>query len=299
MVRERAIIEDPEVAPDGSIAVDRTSIRSRDVTDRPFGWLPKSETLGRIGNLILVAATYLFLYVPLIVLLVFSFNTDAFPSPWKGFTWKWYVELFHTTQLWDAFYNSLIVATSSTLISLTMGVFLIFYAAQGGRIGKFLNLFYGNVVVPETVLAVGLLSFFSLVSIPLGLTTLILAHTVLGLGLVIPICYARFLELDPRLNEASLVLGATPFQTFFKITLPLLRPALLATGLLIFIISFDDFVLSYFCAGSSSETLSLYILSMLRSGISPIMNALTAVLLVLSSILVIIFFSLKTRTRIF
>ena len=179
-----------------------------------------------------------------------------------------------------------------------MGIFLIFYAAQGGRIGKFLNLFYGNVIVPETVLAVSLLSFFGLVRIPLGMTTLILAHTVLGLGLVIPICYARFLELDQRMTEASLVLGATPFQTFFKITLPLLRPALLGTALLIFIISFDDFILSYFCAGSSSQTLSLYILSMLRSGISPIVNALTAVMLVLSSILVILFFSLKARTRI-
>lgn len=268
-------------------------------TQRAVRWQPRGETLGKVGNLILVAATYLFLYVPLIVLLVFSFNSEAFPSPWKGFTWKWYVELFHTEALWDSFYNSLIVATSSTLISLTMGVFLIFYAAQGGRIGKFLNLFYGNVVVPETVLAVGLLTFFSLVSIPLGLTTLILAHTVLGLGLVIPICYARFLELDERLTEASLVLGATPFQTFLKITLPLLRPALLATGLLIFIISFDDFILSYFCAGSTSQTLSLYILSMLRSGISPIVNALTAVMLLLSSLLVIIFFSLKSRTRIF
>ncbi len=258
----------------------------------------KSASLGKLAHLILVAATYLFLYVPLVVLLVFSFNTQAFPSPWKGFTWKWYIELFHTAPLWDSFQNSLIVATSSTLISLTMGIFLIFYAAQGGRIGKFLNLFYGNVIVPETVLAVSLLSFFGLVRIPLGMTTLILAHTVLGLGLVIPICYARFLELDQRMTEASLVLGATPFQTFFKITLPLLRPALLGTALLIFIISFDDFILSYFCAGSSSQTLSLYILSMLRSGISPIVNALTAVMLVLSSILVILFFSLKARTRI-
>lgn len=286
-----------QIIADGSIAANPALPEKTSETG--LGWRPKSGALGRLGNLILVASTYLFLYVPLIVLLVFSFNTEPFPSPWKGFTWKWYVELFHTAPLWDSFCNSLIVATSSTLISLTMGVFLIFYAAQGGRIGKFLNLFYGNVIVPETVLAVGLLSFFSLVCIPLGLTTLILAHTVLGLGLVIPICYARFLELDQRMTEASLVLGATPFQTFFKITLPLLRPALLATGLLIFIISFDDFILSYFCAGSTSQTLSLYILSMLRSGISPIVNALTAVLLILSSLLVGVFFSLKTRTRIF
>jgi spermidine/putrescine transport system permease protein len=258
-----------------------------------------NSPIGRILNLILVACTYLFLYVPIIVLLVFSFNTEGFPSPWKGFTWKWYHELLQATHLWHAFSNSLIVAVFSTLISLTMGMFLIFYAAQGGRIGKFLNLFYGNLVIPETVLAVSLLGFFSLISVPLGLMTLIFAHTVLGLGFVIPIVYARFLELDTHMTEASLVLGATPIQTFFKVTLPLLRPSLIATGVLVFIISFDDFILSYFCAGSSSQTLSLYILSMLRSGISPVVNALSAVLLVLSSVLVLVFFSLKTRTRIF
>jgi spermidine/putrescine transport system permease protein len=261
----------------------------------------QSGKLSSIGLLAVVTATYLFLYVPLIVLLVFSFNTEGFPSPWKGFTLKWYHELFQATHLWASFLNSLIVAICSTAISLTMGVFLIFYVAQGGRIGKLLVLFYGNLVIPETVLAVGLLGFFTLISIPLGLTTLVLAHTVLGLGFVIPIVYARFVELDYRMTEASLVLGATPIQTFFKVTLPLLRPSLMVTGLLVFIISFDDFILSYFCAGSTSQTLSLFILSMLRSGISPIVNALSAVLLLFSSILVLLFFifSQKTRTRIF
>lgn len=261
--------------------------------------MSRRSQAAKISNLIFIAATYLFLYVPIVVLLVFSFNTEGFPSPWQGFTWKWYQELFEATHLWNAFFNSLIVAIFSTLISLTMGIFLIFYAAQGGRIGKFLTLFYGNLVIPETVLAVSLLGFFSLISVPLGLMTLILAHTVLGLGFVIPIIYARFLELDNRITEASLVLGATPIQTFFKVTLPLLRPSLIATGVLVFIVSFDDFILSYFCAGSSAQTLSLYILSMLRSGISPIVNALSAVLLVLSSLLVFVIFSLKTRTRIF
>jgi spermidine/putrescine transport system permease protein len=247
----------------------------------------------------IVTATYLFLYVPIVVLLVFSFNTEPFPSHWKGFTFHWYKELFHSVHLWQAFWNSLIVALFSTSISLAIGVLLIFYAAQGGRIHKFLVLFYGNLVIPETVLAVSLLGFFTLVAIPLGLTTLILAHTVLGLGFVVPIVYARFVELDRRLKEASLVLGATPTQTFFKVTLPQLVPSLIATALLVFIISFDDFILSYFCAGSSAQTLSLYILSMIRSGVSPVVNALSAVLLVLSSILVFIFFSLKTRTKLF
>ena len=261
----------------------------------------KSGKIGYIGTLLIVGFTYLFLYVPLIVLLVFSFNTEGFPSPWKGFTLKWYYELFQASHLWASFLNSLIVAFCATGISLTMGVFLLFYAAQGGRIGRFLTLFYGNLVIPETVLAVSLLGFFTLVAIPLGLTTLILANTVLALGFVIPIVYARFVELDYRMTEASLVLGATPIQTFFKVTLPLLRPSLIVSGLLVFIISFDDFILSYFCAGSTSQTLSLYILSMLRSGISPIVNALSAVLLILSSSLVLIFFwiSQKTRTRIF
>lgn len=255
--------------------------------------------MGRIGTLIGVASVYLFLYVPIVVLLVFSFNTEGFPSPWKQFTLKWYHELFHSIYLWKAFANSLIVAFFSTLISLCIGVLLIFYAAQGGKVSKFLVLFHGNIVIPETVLAVSLLGFFSLVSIPLGLTTLILAHTVLGLGFVIPIVYARFRELDYNLTEASLVLGATPLQTFFKVTLPLLAPSLFATALLVFVVSLDDFILSYFCAGSSSQTLSLYILSMLRSGVSPIVNALSALLLFLSSLLVMIFFSLKTRIRIF
>ncbi len=255
--------------------------------------------MGRIWKLLIVASTYLFLYVPIIVLLVFSFNTEGFPSPWKGFTWHWYGELLHSTHLWQAFLNSLIVAICATSLSLIIGVLLIFYAAQGGRTGKFLSLFYGNLVIPETVLAVALLSFFTLISIPLGLTTLIVAHTVLGLGFVIPMAYARFLEIDLRLTEASLVLGASPAQTFFKVTLPLLRPALIATALLVFIISFDDFILSYFVAGSTAQTLSLYILSMLRSGVSPVVNALSAVLLVLSSFLVLVFFSLKSRTRIF
>lgn len=261
----------------------------------------KAGKLSYFGSIAIVVCTYLFLYVPLVVLLVFSFNTEGFPSPWKGFTFKWYHELLHSSFLWASFLNSLIVAVCSTAISLTMGVFLLFYAAQGGRIGNFLNLFYGNLVIPETVLAVGLLGLFTLISIPLGLGTLVLAHSVLGLGFVIPIVYARFLELDYRMTEASLVLGATPVQTFFKVTLPLLRPALIVTGLLVFILSFDDFVLSYFCAGSTSQTLSLYILSMLRSGVSPVVNALSAVLILFSSLFVILFFTIsqKSRTRIF
>ncbi len=253
----------------------------------------------KTSSFLFIAATYLFLYLPIVILVLFSFNTEGFPSPWKSFTLRWYHELLHSIYLWDAFYNSLIIAISSTFLSLLIGTFLLFYAAQGGRVGSFLVLFYGNLVIPETILAVSLLGFFSLISVPLGLTTLIIAHTVLGLGFVIPMVYIKFLELDYRLTEASLVLGATPIQTFYKVILPLLRPTLITTALLVFIVSFDDFILSYFVAGSATQTLSLYILSMIRSGVSPTVNALSSVLLALSSLLVMLFFSLKTRTQFF
>lgn len=251
------------------------------------------------AHLFFTIATYAFLYLPILVLLIFSFNSGSFPSPWTGFSWQWYEELFTARHLWIAFSNSCIVAISSTALSLFLSTCLIFYAAQGGKIRKYLALYYGNVVIPETVLAVALLGFFTLASIPLGLNTLVIAHTVLGLGFSIPILYARYHEMDKRMIEASLVLGASSIQTFFKVILPLLRPSLIATGMLVFIISFDDFILAYFCTGSSAQTLSLYIMSMLRTGVSPVVNALSAVLLALSSIFCLIFFSLKSRARIF
>ncbi|QVL57182.1 MAG: ABC transporter permease [Simkaniaceae bacterium] len=254
--------------------------------------------LRNLGGLFVVVASYLFLYLPILILIVFSFNTKSFPSPWDQFTFKWYHELFNSSALWRSFSNSLIVACISTSLSLLMGIFLIFFRAQGGRVQKALPLFYGNLIIPETMLAISLLSYFTLFKIELGMPTLIVAHTVLGLGFVIPILYTRYLQLDNRLTEASEALGASSFQTFIKITLPLLKPTLMAAGLLIFILSFDDFILSYFCAGTSVQTLSLYLLSMLRSGISPIVNALSTILLLLSALLVMLFFSPKIRSRI-
>ncbi len=259
----------------------------------------KKGRFGKCASLFVVIGSYLFLYLPILILIIFSFNTKSFPSPWEQFTFKWYHKLFSSSDLWRSLTNSLIVACFSTSLSLIMGIFLIFFRAQGGRIHKALPLFYGNLIIPETMLAISLLSYFTLLKIELGMPTLIVAHTVLGLGFVIPILYTRYLQLDKRLTEASEVLGASSFQTFIKITLPFLRPTLLATGLLIFMLSFDDFILSYFCAGTSVQTLSLHLLSMLRSGISPIVNALSTILLLLSALLVLLFFSPKIRSRIF
>lgn len=261
--------------------------------------LRKIDKASHYLNSFFVFLIYLFLYVPIVILFVFSFNSKPFPGAWDSFTVKWYETLFKSPSLWESFKNSLIVASLSTFLSLAMGVLLIFFRASGGKIARFLPMFYGNLVIPETVLAVSLLTYFSIFHIPLGLPTVVVSHTVLGLGFTIPILYTRYKELDPKLSEASLILGASPRQTFFKITLPLLKPTLISTGLLIFIISFDDFIVAYFSSGTSFQTLSIYLFSTIRAGISPVVNALSSLLLVLTSVLVVFFFSPKLKSRIF
>lgn len=258
-----------------------------------------NRLFSKTGLSLFVALVYLLLYIPIVILVIFSFNKAPFPAPWMGFSLKWYHKLFASSAIWHAFCNSLIVSFGATAASILMTLGLIYYQSLGGRLNNLLLTFYASLIIPEIVLAVGLLGFLSFLSIPLGIGTLIVAHTVLGLGYVIPIVYGRFLALDKHLVEASLDLGATQTQTFFNVTLPLLKSALSAAALLVFIISFDDFVLSFFCAGSEAQTLSLYIFSMIRSGVSPVVNALSTFLLVLSSLLVIIFCSLNVRTKIF
>lgn len=241
-----------------------------------------------------VALTYLFLYIPLFVLTIFSFNNQMFPYQWVGFTWKWYQELLISSEILHATKNSLIVGCIAVVLSLTLSLLFVIWTTRNKHAGL-MAIFYPNLVVPEIILAVGLLSFFIFFNVPFGLVTLIVGHTLLGLGYAIPIIYQRFQSLDQRMIEASLSLGATHRQTFFKIVLPLLTPALVAAGLLVFILSLDDFLIAFFCAGSTAQTLSLYIFSMIRSGVSPVVNALATVMLLVSSLLVMIFSSIKTR----
>ena len=257
------------------------------------------KSLWRFGSYLSVSLTFLFLYLPIFVLVAFSFSSKSFPQPFGQFTLHWYRELFNTPELWSSFAYSAIVATTSTLLSLTLGLMLIGMNIYGTRIKRSIPLFYGNLIIPETVLALALISFFSLCNIPLGIHTLIVSHTIIALGFVVPILYIRFKALDPKLIEASLVLGATPAQTFFRIVLPQLKPAIISVGLLVFVVSFDDFILSYFCSGSSLETLSIYLVNSLRFGISPVVNALSTLLLITTSIAATIFFSPKVRTRVF
>lgn len=246
-----------------------------------------------------VVLVFLVLYLPLVILVVFSFNSASFPAPWSGFSFKWYSELLDSPEIWRAFYTSVVVGLTATFLSIIMTLSLVYYNLMGGQLKNSLFLFYGNILVPEIVLAVAVLCFLTFLAIPLGFFTLIISHTILCSGYVLPIVYGRFLSIDKSVIEASLDLGATMTNTFFKIIVPLLKPSLLAAGLLAFILSFDDFVLSFFCAGSNTQTLSLFIYSMIRSGVSPVVNALSTILLLFSSLLVMVFCYLNVKTKIF
>lgn len=238
-----------------------------------------------------VGLVYLFLYLPIFILILFSFNKSPIAYSWAGFTLDWYYKLFETKEIWYSLLNSLIVGLSATFLSLTMGTLFVW----GVRFHYFTYFFYLTMMIPDVVIAAGLLIFFTLISIPLGFTTLIAGHTLLGLGLVVPIVYSRFSELDNQIIEASLNLGATEWQTFVKVIVPFLRPALSSAALSVFILSFDDFLISFFCAGATSQTLSLYIFSIISSGVSPIINALSTLILLFSSVLIVIISYLKIK----
>jgi len=238
---------------------------------------------------------YLFLYLPIAILILFSFNNAHFPAPWRGFTLDWYRQLYHAPQIWDALTNSLIVAGCATGMTLILSMLLILYRMQGGNVERWLPGFYVNLVVPEIVLAVGLLSLFTMLAMTPGIPTLVVAHSVLCFGYVMPIVYQRYQEIDRRMIEASLDLGASQAQTFYRVIMPLLTPALLTGSVLAFVVSLDDFVLAYFCAGASAQTLPLYILSMLRTGVSPVVNALSTLVLLISSLCVAIYVATNAR----
>ncbi|KKR97162.1 MAG: Putrescine transport system permease protein potI [candidate division TM6 bacterium GW2011_GWE2_41_16] len=258
----------------------------------------RSHMVKNLGRFFVVGV-YAFLYMPIIILIIFSFNKAPFPSRWTGFTWQWYHELARTTHLWEAVMNSMFIAVCATVLSLIFSVFFIFFLAQSRRFERVATFFYVNTVVPEIVFAVGLLGLFSFLGVPLGRVTLVVAHTILGMGYAIPNLFARLSELDNRLTEASYDLGASAIETFRFVTFPLLRSSVIATGLFVFMISFDDFVLAYFCSGSTTQTLPLYLLSLMRAEVSPTVNALSAVLLMFSGSLVMVFYSYNSRAKLF
>jgi spermidine/putrescine transport system permease protein len=246
----------------------------------------------RLIQPVFVGMIYLFLYLPIIVMVLFSFNKSRISVRWEGFSLYWYQKLFQTPEILDALTVSLVVAFFATLLSVVIGT--LFVVASVWKESDYISwIFYGNILLPEIVMAIGILSIFTFFQIPLGYLSLITGHTIIGLGFVIPVVRARFVELDPILTEASLDLGATYGQTFRKVLLPLLMPSIVASSLLVFTLSLDDFMIAFFCSGPKIQTLSVYVYSMIKGGVDPTINAVSAIFLALSSLLILILSYLK------
>ena len=248
---------------------------------------------GGWGRRLLAAHTalvYLFLYAPIAILVVFSFNAASQTAFWEGFTLDWYREILADSQLLRAVRNSLVVAALTTVISVLLGTPAALALARPRPRGRRSTqaLLYLPVIIPEVVLGAALLTFFGAVELRLSLWTVVIAHVVFSVSYVAIVVRARLAGLDPSLAEAARDLGAGPFETFRRVTLPLIAPGILASALLVFTLSIDDYVVSSFVAGVGATTLPLHIYSMLRVGVTPEVNAISTLLLAVTIVLIVL-----------
>ena len=233
---------------------------------------------------------YIFLYLPIFVLVVFSFNKSKLNATFTGFTLDWYKNLINNTQILEALKNSLIIAFISTFFAVIIGTLAAIgmyrYKFKGKRAME--GLLYIPVVIPEIVMGISMLAFFSSLNLPAGLITLILAHITFCISYVIIVVRARLDGFDSALEEAAQDLGATPWQTLTKVTLPVISPGIISGALLAFTLSLDDVIISFFAAGPDSNTLPLKIFSMVKFGVNPEINALSTVMMVFTLSMVVI-----------
>ena len=251
---------------------------------------------------------FTFLYLPILMLVLFSFSTSRYASIWGGFTLEWYAKLFHTPALAHALLNSLLIAVATTLIATPLGTL----AALGlERVpNRRLASHYDAaltlpILVPDIVQGLALLLFFVLVfnglehvfnwRPTLGRTTVIIAHTAFGVSYVAVVVRARLSGLQKNLAEAAMDLGANEWQVFQRITLPLIWPGVLSGGLLAFTLSLDEFVITFFTSGPGATTLPIQVWSMVKRGVTPEVNALSALMLLTSIVLVTLSVMLQRR----
>ncbi|WP_369900537.1 ABC transporter permease [Bacillus manliponensis] len=224
----------------------------------------------------------LFLYVPMMVLMVYSFNDSRINAEWGGFTLHWYTDLFQKEAVIDALINSLTIAFITTFVTTLLGVcFAVALHRYKYRFEGAINgLVYLPILIPDILMGLSLLILFSQFGMELGQTTIIIAHITFSVSFVVVILSARLSGMGRDLEEAANDLGATPWQTFRYVTLPALAPGIISAALLTFTLSIDDFVISFFVSGPGSTTLPLYIYGMVKRGVTPEINALSTILIV-------------------
>lgn len=233
---------------------------------------------------------YLFLYFPLVILVIYSFNDAKYSTNWKGATLKWYRSLLNNGPLLDAMGNSLIVAGLSSVVATIIGTLgaVAFYRYRFVGRKVLYSLVYIVMLSPDIVMGISLLIFFMFFGVDVGFFTLLVAHVTFCLPFVVVTVFARIKGFDPNVIEASKDLGASEFQTFRYVILPMILPAVLSGWLLSFTLSLDDVIVSFFVTGPGYEILPLKIYSMVRLGIKPEINALSTLLFGVTLILVVL-----------
>lgn len=237
-----------------------------------------------------VSLVYFLLYFPILVLIIYSFNAGKYSLLWQGFSIKWYLELFNDTNLWESFFNSVILGISATLIATTislLGCIHLFLKRNKSSDKTLFTMLILLIIIPDLVLGVSLLVFFNLFTIPLGFISLLIAHITFCIPFAILTISTRINALDANIYYSALDLGASKFKAILKVILPLLSSCVLSALLLCFTLSFDDVIISYFVAGPDFNILPLTIFSLVRAGVTPELNALCSITIVISMTLVI------------
>ena len=246
-------------------------------------------TFSRAALAAWTALVLLFLYIPIALIVVFSFNTSTLNVLWEGFTVRWYAQVWRDDPLMTALENSLIIATVTTLVSSALGTAAawLLYRYRFPFTGLVRALIYFPMIVPEVIMGVSLLLLFGVMQIELGFATVVIAHVTFCFPFVMIPVGARLAGLDPSLEEAAMDLGATPVQAFVRVILPYLMPSIIAGALMAFTLSIDEFVVTYFTYSAASMTLPVKIYGMIKPGLNPTVNALSTLLVVATIVLAV------------
>ena len=225
---------------------------------------------------------FAFLYLPMLILVIYSFNESRLVTVWAGFSTKWYGKLFQNDAFLDAAWVTLNVGIWSSTIATVLGTMAAYVMVRSGRfLGRelFSGMIYAPLVMPEVITGLALLLFFLAIGLDRGMVTIILAHTTFSMCYVSVVVTSRLITFDQSLEDAALDLGCTPFDAFRSVTLPIIAPAVISGWLLAFTLSLDDLVIASFTSGPSSTTLPIKVYSAVRMGVSPEINALSTLMI--------------------
>lgn len=293
-----------------------------ELTDAERGRLRRDRLLNFTGGRmiwIVSIAGFIFLWAPIILLIIFSFNDSRTVNEWRGFTLRWYSNIFNnvigtearfsTSLMLESLGNSLIVGVAATIIATVIGTMVALSLVRGTYPGKRIidSVLFMPLVIPEITQGVSLAMFFAItfefMKESLGITarngfpTIIIGHVVFNISYVVVVVRARLADMNPRLEEAANDLGANPWQTFWRITFPQIVPGIIAGALLAFTLSLDDYVMTFFTSGPGTTTLTVFVYGLLKTSVSPEINALSTLIMVVSIIMIAISQGAQRRAR--